>query len=200
IFPTKLHDQSAIDIADILHPIVDDRINEIEKIVLTTHYSAIRIISKEGALANPADRDHCLQYMVAVPLLTGDLMAENYEDDYHEQHHILIDGLRRKMVVVEDSNYSKDYHDPNKRSIANAIQIFCKDGSSTGTVAVEYPNGHKRRRAEGIPVLEAKFRASLATRCIDSRCGDIFDLCDDQTPLAQTPGNEFMDLLRANEW
>ena len=197
-FPAEFHAQTACEAAVILHPMVDDRIDDIEKIVLTTHDSAIRIISKEGALANPADRDHCLQYMVAVPLLTGDLMAENYEDDYHEQHHILIDGLRRKMVVVEDSNYSKDYHDPNKRSIANAIQIFFKDGSSTDKVAVEYPIGHKRRRAEGIPVLEAKFRASLATRFIDSRCADIFALCDDQKRLEQTPVNEFMDLFVAN--
>ena len=125
-------------------------------------------------------------------------MAENYEDDYHEQHHILIDELRRKMVVVEDTDYSKDYHDPSKRSIANAIQIFFKDGSSTDKVAVEYPIGHKRRRAEGIPVLEAKFRASLATRFIDSRCADIFALCDDQQRLEQTPVNEFMDLFVAN--
>ena len=197
-FPAEFHAQTACEAAVILHPRIDDRIDEIEKIVLTTHDSAIRIISKEGALANPADRDHCLQYMVAVPLLTGDLMAENYEDDYHAQHHILIDGLRRKMVVVEDEGYSKDYHDPSKRSIANAIQVFFKDGSSTDKVAIEYPIGHKRRRKEGIPVLEAKFRASLATRFIDSRCANIFTLCDDQKRLEQTPVNEFMDLFVAS--
>jgi len=177
---------------------VKGRIDDIEKIVLTTHDSAIRIISKQGELANPADRDHCLQYMVAVPLLTGDLMAENYEDDYHEQHHILIDELRRKMVVEEDPRYSQDYHDPSKRSIANAIQVFFKDGTSTDKVAVEYPIGHKRRRAEGLPVLEAKFRASLATRFIDSRCEDIFSLCNDQQRLEKIPVNEFMDLFMTN--
>ena len=197
-FPAEFHAQTACEAAVILHPRIDDRIDEIEKIVLTTHESAIRIISKEGTLANPADRDHCLQYMVAVPLLTGDLMAENYEDDYHEQHHILIDGLRRKMIVEEDASYTKDYHDPSKRSIANAIQIFFKDGTSTDKVVIEYPIGHKRRRAEGIPILEAKFRANLATRFIESRCQEIVELCDDQQRLEQTPVNEFMDLFMVN--
>ena len=194
-FPAEFHAQTACEAAVILSPRIDDRIDEIEKIVLTTHESAIRIISKEGTLANPADRDHCLQYMVAVALLTGDLMAENYEDDYHEQHHILIDGLRHKMIVEEDSGYTKDYHDPSKRSIANAIQIFFKDGSSTDKVVIEYPIGHKRRRAEGIPILEAKFCANLATRFIESRCQEIIDLCDDQQRLEQMSVNEFMDLF-----
>lgn len=135
--------------------------------------------------------------MVAVPLLTGDLMAENYEDDYHEQH-LSIDELRSKMVVEEDTRYSKDYHDPSKRSIANAIQIFFKDGTSTDKVAVEYPIGHKRRREEGLPVLEAKFQANLATRFVDSRCEEIFALCNDQTQLEQTPVNEFMDMFVIN--
>ena len=194
-FPAEFHAQTACEAAVILHPRIDDRMEDIEKIILATHESAIRIISKEGTLSNPADRDHCLQYMVAVALLTGDLMAENYEDDYHAEHHILIDGLRHKMVVEEDASYSKDYHDPSKRSIANAIQVFFKDGSSTDKVAIEYPIGHKRRRTEGLPVLEAKFRASLATRFIDSRCTEIFALCGDQQRLEQTPVNEFMDLL-----
>ena len=194
-FPAEFHAQTACEAAVILHPRIDDRMEDIEKIILATHESAIRIISKEGTLSNPADRDHCLQYMVAVALLTGDLMAENYEDDYHAEHHILIDGLRHKMVVEEDAGYSKDYHDPSKRSIANAIQVFFKDGSSTDKVAIEYPIGHKRRRTEGLPILEAKFRASLATRFIDSRCTEIFALCGDQQRLEQTPVNEFMDLL-----
>ncbi|TXD97799.1 bifunctional 2-methylcitrate dehydratase/aconitate hydratase [Psychrobacter frigidicola] len=197
-FPAEFHAQTACEAAVILHPRIEDNIDNIEKIVINTHESAIRIISKEGTLDNPADRDHCLQYMVAVPLLTGDLMAENYEDDYHAQHHIFIDGLRRKMVVEEDPHYSKDYHDPDKRSIANAIQIFFKDGTSTDKVAVEYPIGHKRRRAEGIPVLEAKFQASLATRFISSRCDEIVALCNDQDQLEQTPVNEFMALFVTN--
>ncbi|MBP2280987.1 2-methylcitrate dehydratase [Psychrobacter sp. PL15] len=196
-FPAEFHAQTACEAAVILHPQIEGRIDDIDKIVLTTHESAIRIISKEGPLANPADRDHCLQYMVAVPLLTGDLMAENYEDDYHAQHSS-IDELRRKMFVEEDAHYSIDYHDPSKRSIANAIQIFFKDGSSTDKVAVEYPLGHKRRREESIPILEAKFHASLATRFIDSRCEAIARLCDDQAQLEQTPVNEFMDMFVIN--
>ncbi|WP_227430357.1 bifunctional 2-methylcitrate dehydratase/aconitate hydratase [Psychrobacter sp. I-STPA6b] len=196
-FPAEFHSQTACEAAVTLHPQVKDRIDEIEKIVLTTHESAIRIISKEGELANPADRDHCIQYMVAVPLLTGDLVAENYEDSYHAQHPE-IDELRSKMVVEEDERYSKEYHDPDKRSIANAIQVFFTDGSSTDKVAVEYPIGHKRRRKEGIPVLEAKFKANLATRFIASRCEQIFELCTDQAKLEQTPVNEFMDLFVVN--
>lgn len=193
-FPAEFHAQTACEAAVILHPQIKDRIDEIDKIVLTTHESAIRIISKEGELANPADRDHCLQYMVAVPLLTGDLIAENYEDDYHA-HHPLIDELRSKMVVVEDERYSSEYHDPDKRSIANAIQIFFDDGSSTDKVAVEYPIGHKRRRDDGIPVLVAKFKANLATCFTASRTEEIISLCQDQQALMQTPVHEFMDLL-----
>ena len=194
-FPAEFHAQTACEAAVILYPRIEDRLDEIDKIVLTTHESAIRIISKEGQLNNPADRDHCLQYMVAVALLTGDIMAEDYEDDYHDQHRLLIDPLRRMMVVIENEQYSKDYHDPDKRSIANAIQVFFKDGSSTDKVAIEYPIGHKRRRAEGLPILEAKFRASLATRFIDSRCTEIVALCSDQQLLEQTAVNEFMDLF-----
>lgn len=197
-FPAEFHAQTACEAAVILYPQVEDRIDEIDKIVLTTHESAIRIISKKGTLNNPADRDHCLQYMVAVALLTGDLMAENYEDDYHAQHHLLIDALRRKMQVIEDEDYSKDYHDPNKRSIANAIQVFFTDGSSTDKVAIEYPIGHKRRRSEGIPVLQAKFQSSLATRFVEGRCQEIIALCDDQVALEQTPVNEFMDKFVIN--
>ena len=195
-FPAEFHAQTACEAAVILHPHIKGRIDEIEKIVLTTHDSAIRIISKEGTLANPADRDHCLQYMVAVPLLTGDLMAENYENDYHEQH-LSIDVLRSKMVVEESEQYSTDYHDPHKRSIANAIQVFFADGSSTEKVAVEYPIGHKRRRAEGIPVLKAKFKASLETRFISSRCERIMALCEDPDALEKMPVNEFMSLFEA---
>ena len=197
-FPAEFHAQTACEAAVILYPRIEDRLDEIDKIVLTTHESAIRIISKEGQLNNPADRDHCLQYMVAVALLTGDIMAENYEDDFHEQHRLLIDPLRRKMVVVEDEQYSKDYHDPAKRSIANAIQVFFTDGSSTDKVVIEYPIGHKRRRIEGIPILEAKFQSSLATRFVEGRCEEIIALCDNQELLEQTPVNEFMDRFVIN--
>lgn len=193
-FPAEFHSQTACEAAVTLHPEVKGRVDEIERIELTTHESAIRIISKVGPLANPADRDHCLQYMTAVPLLFGDLIAEHYEDSFH-QAHPEIDELRNKMLVVEDDRYSREYHDPDKRSIANAIQIFFKDGSSTEKVEVEYPIGHRRRRKEGIPVLESKFKANLATRFPPARCDEIFALCKDREQLCATPVFEFMDKL-----
>ncbi|RTQ97415.1 2-methylcitrate dehydratase [Halomonas nitroreducens] len=193
-FPAEFHAQTACEAAVTLHPQVRDRLDEIDRIVLTTHESAIRIISKEGQLANPADRDHCLQYMTAVPLIFGSLTAEHYEDAFHAAHP-LIDRLRGKMQVVEDERYSRDYHDPEKRSIANAIQVFFQDGSSTDRVAVEYPIGHRRRRDEGIPVLEEKFRHNLATRFPRARCETIFALCKDQARLEGTPVHRFVDLF-----
>ncbi|MFN8710044.1 MAG: bifunctional 2-methylcitrate dehydratase/aconitate hydratase, partial [Planctomyces sp.] len=152
-FPAEFHAQTAVEAAVRLHPMVRDRIDEIDRIEITTHESAIRIISKSGPLANFADRDHCLQYMIAVPLLLGTLNADHYRDDFH-QADPRIDQLREKMVVSEDKRYSAEYHEADKRSIANAIQIFFKNGSSTEKVEIEYPIGHRRRRAEGIPVLE----------------------------------------------
>lgn len=193
-FPAEFHAQTACECAVKLHPQVKDRLAEIDKIVLTTHESAIRIISKSGDLANPADRDHCIQYMVAVPLIFGDLVAEHYENEFHQQNP-LIDQLRAKMHVEEDQRYSQEYHDPDKRSIANAIQIFFKDGSSSEKVEVEYPIGHRRRRAEGIPVLEQKFKRNLATRFVPQRVSQIVQLCQDQSALEATAVHEFMDLL-----
>lgn len=193
-FPAEFHSQTAAEAAVILHPQVKDRLDEIEKIVIHTHESAIRIISKSGPLNNPADRDHCLQYMTAVPLAFGDLVAENYENDFHNSHPI-IDELREKMEIIEEPRYTKEYMEADKRSIANAMQIFFKDGSSTEKVEVEYPVGHRRRRAEGIPLLEAKFKSNLATRFPASRVEKIFALCKDQKTLENTPVNEFMDLL-----
>lgn len=195
-FPAEFHAQTACEAAVTLHPEVKDRVHDIDKIVLTTHESAIRIISKKGKLANPADRDHCLQYMTAVPLLTGELEAEHYEDDFHQANPV-IDELREKMEVLEDSGYSHDYHDPAKRSIANAIQVFFKDGSSTEKVAVEYPIGHRKRREEGIPVLEDKFRQALQTRFTVRRSDELFNLCRDRQALEQMPVHKFMDLLVA---
>lgn len=193
-FPAEFHSQTACEAAVRLHSDVKDRLDDIEKIVITTHESAIRIISKVGALANPADRDHCIQYMTAVPLIFGDLVAEHYENDFHAENP-LIDELRGKMEIIEEPSYSSDYHDPDKRSIANAMQIFFKDGSITENVAIEYPLGHLRRREEGIPVLETKFKSNLATRFPPKRCDDIFSLCKDQTALESTSVNEFMDLF-----
>ena len=155
-FPAEFHAQTAAEAAVKLHPEIKNRLDEIEKIQVTTHESAIRIISKVGPMANPADRDHCLQYMIAVPLIYGDLVAEHYENDFHSSDP-RIDELRDKMDVIEDKRYSAEYHDPEKRSIANALQVFFKDGSSTEKVEVEYPIGHRRRRGDGIPLLEKKF-------------------------------------------
>ncbi|MGL6161650.1 bifunctional 2-methylcitrate dehydratase/aconitate hydratase [Microbulbifer sp.] len=193
-FPAEFHSQTACEAAVILHPQVKDRIDEIDRITITTHESAIRIISKEGQLANAADRDHCLQYMTAVPLLFGNLVAEHYEDSFHDAHPE-IDRLREKMEIVEDKRYSEEYLHPDKRSIANAVQVFFKDGSSTEKVEVEYPIGHRRRRKEGIPLLEKKFRDSLETRFPAGRCEQLFSLCKDQELLERTPVHEFMDLF-----
>jgi 2-methylcitrate dehydratase len=196
-FPAEFHAQTAVECAVSLHPQVKNRVAQIERIELTTHESAIRIISKDGDLANPADRDHCLQYMVAVPLLFGDLIAEHYEDDFHNQHPE-IDQLRQKMVVIEEPRFSQEYLESDKRSIANAVQVFFTDGSSTDKVVVEYPIGHRRRREEGIPVLENKFKRNLATRFPSSQVDSIMALSLDQSRLEQMPVNEFMTLLAIN--
>lgn len=196
-FPAEFHAQTAAEAAVILHQQVKDRVNEIEKIQVTTHESAIRIISKVGPMANPADRDHCLQYMIAVPLLYGDLVAEHYETNFHESDD-RIDILRDKMEVVEDLRYSSEYLDADKRSIANAIQIHFKDGTCTDKIEVEYPIGHKRRREDGIPLLEKKFSNNLQTRFPIWKCRKIMELCLNQDKLESKPVNEFMDLFSVN--
>ena len=193
-FPAEFHSQTAAEASVQLHPEVKDRLSEIEKIVIHTHESAIRIISKSGPLNNPAYRDHCLQYMTAVPLAFGNLVAEDYEDSFHAANPI-IDELREKMEIHENPTYSKEYLEPEKRSIANAMQVFFKDGSSTEQVEINYPVGHRRRREEGIPLLEEKFKANLATRFPAKRSAKIFDLCKDQKALEQTAVNDFMDLF-----
>lgn len=192
-FPAEFHAQTACEAAVILHPLVRNRLSEIDRIVVTTHESAIRIISKEGPLANSADRDHCLQYMIAVPLVYGTLVAEHYEDSFHAAHPI-IDQLREKMVVIEEERYSRDYLDPEKRSIANAIQVYFKDATSTDRIEIEYPIGHRRRRADGIPLLEAKFKSNLASRFPPQRCEQIFALCKDQEQLEGMAVNRFMEM------
>jgi len=191
-FPAEFHAQTAVEAAITLHPPVKDRIADIERIVIRTHESALRIISKQGRLANPADRDHCLQYMTAVALLTGGLTADHYEDAYHDAHPE-IDALREKMEVVENPQYSEDYLRPDKRSIANAVQVFFTDSSHTEEVAVEYPLGHRRRRKEGIPLLERKFETNLASRFPASRCRVIMELYRDPDRLMAMPVHRFMD-------
>ena len=192
-FPAEFHAQTAVEAAVRLHPQVATRLDDIERIALTTHESAIRIISKEGVLNNPADRDHCLQYMTAIGLLKGDLVADDYEDSAAADPRI--DQLRERMVVQEDERYSREYHEPEKRSIANAVQVFFQDGTATEKVAVEYPIGHRSRRAEGIPLLIAKFEANLATRFPAGQAQRILELCQDGEALSATPVCEFMDLL-----
>lgn len=192
-FPAEFHAQTAVEAAVALHDQVKDRLEEIDKVVITTHESAIRIISKAGELNNPADRDHCLQYMAAIGLIKGDLVAEDYEDDVASDPRV--DALREKMEIVENDRYSREYHEPEKRSIANAIQVYFKDGSKTENVEVEYPIGHRSRREEGIPLLETKFRRALLTRFPANRTDAIFALCTDQSKLEATPVNEFVDML-----
>jgi 2-methylcitrate dehydratase len=192
-FPAEGNGQTAVECAVKLHPMVKDRLGEIEKITLSTQESAIRIIDKKGPLANPADRDHCLQYMTAIGLIFGNLTAADYEDRVASDPRI--DALRAKMVVVEDKQYTADNLDPEKRSIANAIQIQFKDGTRTEKVEVQYPVGHRRRRAEAIPLLVEKFKTNLARRFPAKQQEMILFLCLDQKRLEATAVNEFMDLF-----
>ncbi len=161
--------------------------------MITTQESGHRIINKVGPLANPADRDHCIQYMVAVPLVFGRLTADDYEDSVANDPRI--DALRDKMVVETDDRYTREYLEADKRSIANAVQIFYKDGSKSEKVEVDYPIGHKRRRGEGIPVLLAKFERNIARKLSPKKCAKIKELCNDQKRLESTPFNLFSDLF-----
>jgi 2-methylcitrate dehydratase len=176
-FPAEFHAQTAVECALVLHPnnidLIDtlEKINKIDRIEITTHESAIRIIDKTGPLNNPADRDHCIQYMTSIGLLKGNLTAQDYEDTVANDPRV--DALREKMTCVEKPEYTKDYLDPDKRSIANAVQIFYKDGSSSEQVAVEYPIGHRRRRSEGIPELIKKFKINLKREFDDTRAEKI---------------------------
>jgi 2-methylcitrate dehydratase len=192
-YPAEFHAQTAVEAAIRLHPLVKDRLDDIKRIVITTHESAIRIIDKEGPLTNPADRDHCIQYMAAVGLIKGSLTAADYEDAAASDPRI--DRLRSKMACVEGKQWSRDYLDPAKRSIANALQVTFNDGTRTDKVAIEYPLGHRRRRSEGVPQLEAKFRINLARRFAPKQQQAILALCLDARRLAQTPVNAFVDLF-----
>ncbi|MCC6209507.1 MAG: bifunctional 2-methylcitrate dehydratase/aconitate hydratase, partial [Burkholderiales bacterium] len=192
-FPAEFHSQTAVEAAMQLHPQVKNRISEIKRIRIRTHEAAIRIIDKKGPLNNPADRDHCIQYMVAVPLIYGRLTAADYEDDVASDPRI--DSLRNKIVCVEDKRFTRDYHAPDKRSIANALTIEFKDGSKLDEVVCEYPIGHKRRRKEGMPVLVEKFRTNLARRFPAKQSAMILDLFLDEKRLQNTPVREFVDLM-----
>ncbi len=195
-FPAEFHAQTAVEAAVKLHPTIKDKFDEIEKIKIITHESAIRIISKEGKLNNPADRDHCLQYMIAVGLLKGNLVAEDYEDDVASDP--LLDQLREKMEVEENKKFSEDYLDPAKRSIANSLQIFFKDGTSTDVEEVHYPIGHKNRRSEGIPILINKFERNLNTQFSNQHASEIMSLFEDDERLFNLPVSEFVDFFVKN--
>ena len=192
-FPAEFHAQTAVECAFQLHDHVKHRIDQIDKVIITTHESAIRIIDKSGPLHNPADRDHCIQYMTAIGLIFGELTADHYEDVVAKDPRI--DALRAKMTCVEDPQYSKDYLDPDKRSIANAVQVFFKDETSTAKVAVEYPIGHRRRRDEGMPLLLKKFEANLASRFAPEQCERILRLCSNAEKPDATPVSEFTDMF-----
>ena len=195
-FPAEFHAQTAVEAAVKLHHEIKNKFDEIDRIKIITHESAIRIISKEGKLNNPADRDHCLQYMTAIGLIKGDLVAEDYEDSVAKDP--LVDNLREKMEIEEDLSFSKDYLDPSKRSIANSLQIFFKDGTCTDIEEVHYPIGHKNRRAEGIPILIKKFEKNLMTQFSEDRVKGIMSLFEDNEKLFNLPVKEFVDLFVEN--
>ncbi|MEO5803879.1 MAG: bifunctional 2-methylcitrate dehydratase/aconitate hydratase [Verrucomicrobiota bacterium] len=190
-FPAEFHAQTAVEAAFKLHPLIKDRLGDIEQILIHTHESAIRIIDKSGSLHNPADRDHCLQYMVAIGLLFGELTADHYEDATARD--LRVDALRSKMVVQEEPRYSKEYLEPDKRSIANAIQISFKDGTTTEKIEVEYPVGHRRRRAESIPLLLKKFKANLETQFPAPQVEAILKMCNNPAGLESTSVDKFVE-------
>ena len=192
-YPAEFHAQTAVEAAVRLHPKVKGRLDEVERVTITTQEPAIRIIDKTGPLHNPADRDHCLQYMTAIGLIFGGLTANHYEDKAAADPRI--DALRAKMVTREDPRYTKDYYAPDNRSIANAVQVGFRDGSSTENVEVEYPIGHRRRRKEGLPKLVEKFRANLGSRYPAARAEEIASICLDSARLDAMQVAEFMGLF-----
>jgi len=198
-FPAEFHSQTAVEAAMTLHGLLAAKgksAADIRKVTIRTHEACIRIIDKKGPLNNPADRDHCIQYMVAVPLLFGRLTAADYEDGIAADGRI--DALREKIVCVEDPRFTSDYHDPEKRSIANALTIELNDGTKLDEVKVEYPIGHKRRRADGIPLLEAKFRTNLARRFARKQQDAILAASLDRQTLEAMPVHEYLDLYTAS--
>jgi len=195
-FPAEFHAQTAVEAAMTLHPQVKDRIEQIDKIVIETQEPGVRIIDKTGPLANPADRDHCIQYMVAVPLLFGRLVAEDYEDSIANDPRV--DQLRSKMVVRENTKFTEEYYAADKRYIGNAVQVFFKDGTTTQREAVDFPIGHRKRRAEGMPVLKKKFEASVAAHFSPKQTESIKTLFAERARLEQMAVNEFVSGLVKN--
>ncbi len=195
-FPAEFHSQTAVEAAMTINAELKKlgkTDKDIKKITIRTHEACIRIIDKKGPLNNEADRDHCVQYMVAVPIIFGRLTASDYEDAIAKDPRI--DVLRDKIVCVEDATFTKDYHDPKKRSIANALTVEFTDGKKMKEIVVEYPIGHKRRRKEGMPVLVAKFKTNLARQFPPKQAAAILALCSDAKKLSATPVNEFVDMM-----
>ena len=192
-YPAEFHAQTAVEAAMTLHAEVAPRLAEIEKVIIETQEPGVRIIDKDGPLANPADRDHCIQYMTAVPLIFGRLKAQDYEDDVASDPRI--DRLRARMEVRENPAFTRDYYDPDKRYIGNALQVFFQDGTSTGRIQVDYPIGHRRRRNEGIPLLREKFEASVSAKLKPRQWEELQGLCADREKLAATAVDDFMALL-----
>jgi len=195
-FPAEFHSQTAVEAAMTLHhklKTAGKTIDDIKRITIRTHEAAIRIIDKKGALNNPADRDHCIQYMIAIPLIYGRLTAADYEDNIASDTRI--DILRDKMECVEDPQFTKDYHDPEKRSIANALTVEFIDGTQFDEIVVEYPIGHKRRREEGIPKLIEKFKINLARKFPDKQQKAVLETTSNYQRFIDTPVNEFVDLM-----
>ncbi|MDW8468517.1 MAG: bifunctional 2-methylcitrate dehydratase/aconitate hydratase [Burkholderiales bacterium] len=195
-YPAEFHAQTAVECAMDIHAELarlGRSPGDIRRITVRTHEAAIRIIDKKGPLHNPADRDHCIQYMVAVPILYGRLTAADYEDEVAKDPRI--DALREKIVCVEDKQFTRDYHDPDKRAIPNALTVEFRDGKKLGEFVCEYPIGHKRRRKEGLPLLVEKFRRNLARRFPEKQREAILALCLDGPRLETTPVHEFVDMM-----
>src|SRR5450631_1997537 len=192
-YPAEFHAQTAVEAAMTLHPQIAAKLDQIDRVVIETQEPGVRIIDKTGPLANPADRDHCIQYMVAIPLLFGRLNASDYEDTIANDPRV--DALRAKMQVQENAVFTQDYYDPEKRYIGNAVQVFFKDGSASQRVAVDYPIGHRKRRAEGMPVLVKKFEASVAGHFGPTQAQAIIAMFADRRALAAMPVSEFVAKL-----
>lgn len=192
-FPAEFHAQTAVECAIHLHPLIKEKLDDIQSVEIMTHESALRIIDKTGPLKNPADRDHCLQYMVAIGLLHGTLTAHHYEDNAAQDPRI--DTLRSKMTLKENKTYSADYHDPEKRSIPNAITVVFKDGTKAGPLEIEYPLGHRRRRKEGLPLLYHKFETNLRSHFEREKVSKILKAFADYTSLVKMKVNHLLDLF-----
>ncbi|APZ43641.1 bifunctional 2-methylcitrate dehydratase/aconitate hydratase [Acidihalobacter ferrooxydans] len=192
-FPAEFHAQTAVEAALRLHGAVRDRLDAIERVVIKTQESGNRIINKTGPLHNPADRDHCMQYMVAVALIFGRLTAEDYEDTVALDPRI--DALRARMDCFEEPRFTREYLEPDKRAIGNAVQVFFRDGSHTEEVSIDYPIGHRRRREEGIPLLEAKFETHLRGKVSPKHADAILEICADHERFLRTPVDDLMALL-----